>query len=71
MALNQFWRSAAGRLAFSYDLVFQDYGRGQQVVGLEWDVWMGFTVVAKDAESEPLVQEIGAWLLKSLWATDG
>jgi hypothetical protein len=102
MAWDQFWRIAAGRLAFSlgrapadsyrpmceavaatfglspvpglvsngYDIVFQDYRRDVQVVGLEWDNWMGFTVVAKTTESEPLVREIGAWLLQSAWATE-
>ena len=101
MAWNQFWRIAAGRLAFSlgrvpadshrslceevaatfglspkpglvtngHDIVFQDYTRGEFVVGLEWDNWMGFTVVAQTTESEPLVQEIGQWLLQSKWAT--
>lgn len=101
MAWDQFWRVAAGRLAFSlgrapsdsypsmcqeladafglspkpglvmndYDIEFQDYSQGEQVVGLEWDNWMGFTVVAQTTESEPLVEEIGAWLLRSRWAT--
>jgi hypothetical protein len=103
MADNQFWRIAAGRVAFSlgrapadsyrsmcravaakfglsakpglvsngYDIVFQDYERGASVVGLKWDNWMGFTVVAQSTESEPLVQEIGDWLLESTWATEG
>ena len=102
MAWNQFWRIAAGRLAFSlgrvsadsyrslckevaetfelsarpglisngYDIVFQDYLRGDQIVSLEWDNWMGFLVVAQTTESEPMVQEIGNWLLKSKWATE-
>jgi hypothetical protein len=50
-------------------IVFQDYHAGSRVVGLEWDNWSGFTVVAKTAESESLVQEIGTWLLASKWAT--
>jgi hypothetical protein len=49
-------------------LVFQDYRRAEQVVGLGWDNWLGFTVVAKTPASEPLVQEIGTWLLQSPWA---
>jgi len=51
-----------------YDIVFQDYRRGEQILGLEWDNWTGFTVVAKSSASEPLVREIAAWLLKSQWA---
>ena len=50
-------------------IVFQDYRRSGQVVGLEWDNWMGFTVVAKTEESEPLVRNIGDWLLGSAWAS--
>src|SRR5262249_30748926 len=50
-------------------IVFQDYQRGSQVVGLEWDNWSGFIVVAKTPESEPLVQSIAEWLLGSKWAT--
>jgi hypothetical protein len=50
-------------------IVFQDYGRGSQVVGLEWDNWSGFIVVAKTPESEPLVHAIATWLLGSTWAT--
>lgn len=49
--------------------VFQDYERGSQVVGLEWDNWSGFIVVAKTVESESLVQAIAEWLLRSKWAT--
>jgi hypothetical protein len=50
-----------------WDIVFQDFRRGEQVVGLEWDNWTGFTVVAKTPASEPLVQDIAAWLLQSRW----
>lgn len=50
------------------DIVFQDYRRGEQIIGLEWDNWTGFTVVAKTTASESLVQEIAVWLLKSKWA---
>lgn len=60
----------AGLVSNGYDIVFQDYRRGEQVVGLEWDNWMGYTVVAKTLESEPLVQEIAAWLLQSDWANE-
>jgi hypothetical protein len=51
--------------------VFQDYGRENQIVGLEWDNWMGFTVVAKNPEAEPLVREIGTFLERSVWAGIG
>ena len=47
---------------------FQDYRSGEHVVGLEWDNWTGFSVVAKTPESEVLLREIGSWLLESPWA---
>jgi hypothetical protein len=52
------------------DVVFQDYRLGDQVVGLEWDNWCGFMVVAKTPAAEPLVQEIAAWLLQSQWSAN-
>ena len=58
-----------GLVTNGFDIFFQDYSRGEFVIGLEWDNWMGFTVVAQTTESEPLVQEIGQWLLQSNWAT--
>lgn len=51
-----------------FDIVFQDFRRGELAVGLEWDNWSGFIVTAKTPESEPLVQEIASWLLGSFWA---
>jgi hypothetical protein len=53
-----------------YDIIFQDYQLGEQIVGLEWDNWTGFTVVSETAASESLVEEIGAWLQQSQWATE-
>ncbi len=51
------------------DTVFQDFRRGDQVVGLEWDNWTCFTVVAKTPGSEQMIRDIAAWLLQSQWAT--
>lgn len=49
------------------DQMFCDFRRGEQVIALEWDNWMGFMVVAKTADSEPLVREIAAWLRATAW----
>src|SRR4051812_6720559 len=51
-----------GRLIEGLDEIFQDYDRDGNIVGLEWDIWMGFTVVAAHPEAEPLVREIGEYL---------
>lgn len=53
------------------DAVFRDYQRGETVVGLEWDNWLGFIVNAKNPVAEPLVREVGAYLLASSWAKLG
>jgi hypothetical protein len=53
-----------------FDIVFQDYRRGEEVVGLEWDNWSGFIVTAKTTASESLVQDIGRWLLQSDWTSN-
>jgi hypothetical protein len=44
------------------DEVFRDYGREGLVIGLEWDNWSGFTVVAKSPQAEQLVRQIAAYL---------
>jgi len=48
------------------DQMFWDFRCGDHVVGLEWDNWMGFMVVAQSPEAEPLVRAIAAWVL-SKW----
>ena len=51
-----------GEFVVGPDQMFWDFRRGSQVVGLDWDIWMGFMVVAKSDTSEPLVRDIAAWL---------
>lgn len=51
-----------GSLAIGPDEMFWDFRRAEQVIGLDWDNWMGFMVVAKTEGSESLVREIAAWL---------
>ena len=48
--------------------MFWDFRRDDQVVGLDWDIWMEFIVVAKSAASEPLLRDIAAWLSSSRWS---
>jgi hypothetical protein len=54
-----------------WDIVFQDYRRGKQVIGLEWDNWTEFTIVSKTTSSDSLVEEIGAWMSQSKWSAEG
>ena len=58
-------------LVVGFDGVYSEHRRGGQIVGLDWDIWCGFTVTAKNEAAEPLVREIGAYLLESVWAIVG
>jgi hypothetical protein len=51
-----------GEFVVGPDQMFWDFRRGDIVVGMDWDVWMEFMVVAKTAAAEPLVRQIGEWL---------
>ncbi|MFC6633707.1 hypothetical protein [Microbulbifer taiwanensis] len=44
-----------GITIYGLDEVFQCYIRGLKRVGIEWDVWSGFIVVAKSKRAENLV----------------
>ena len=48
----------AGPQTKAVDVVFQDFTSDGCVVGLEWDNWSGFVVVAKTKKSETLAQEV-------------
>jgi hypothetical protein len=42
---------------------FQDFTKKKYTIGLEWDIWSGYIIVAKDKESELLVNKIYDWLI--------
>lgn len=54
-----------GSLVLGPEQMFWDFRQVDRVVGLEWDIWMGFMVVAKTEGAEPLVREIAIWLSSS------
>jgi hypothetical protein len=54
-----------GGMVAGGEVVFQDFCHEEQIIGLEWDIWMGFMVVAKSKTSEGLVRSIGFWLLQN------
>ena len=56
-----------GELIIGLEQMFWDFARGDQTVGLDWDIWMDFMVVAQTDKSEPLVHEIAAWLRANNW----
>lgn len=59
-----------GDIVIGLEQMFWDFQRGEQVVGLDWDIWMEFMVVAKSPTSEPLVKAIAAWLKLSRLVVD-
>ena len=52
----------AGEIIIGLDQMFWDFRRGDQLVSLDWDIWMQFQVVAQSPASEALVADIAAWL---------
>lgn len=59
---TEFGLKPASELVVGFDEMFRDYTDGKHTVGLEWDIWSGFIVVAKDPESEQLVRQIAGYL---------
>jgi hypothetical protein len=57
-----------GDISLGPDHMFWDLRRGDQRVGLDWDIWMEFMAVAKSEASEPLLRDIAAWLSSSWWS---
>ena len=53
-----------GELVVGFDEMFRDYSDGQHTIGLEWDCWSGFLVVARTPDAEVLVVESAKQLRK-------
>jgi hypothetical protein len=51
----------------TYDVAFRDYELNGSIVGIEWDNWSGFLVVAKNPAAEPLVRKIAEYLGTRSW----
>ena len=59
---KEFSLNKAGDYKRGLDSKFQDFSGAEGKVSIEWDNWSGFSVVALDSESEPLVDDIRCWL---------
>lgn len=59
---DAFGLAPAGDLIVGPDQMFWDFRRGELVVGLDWDNWMEFMVVARSTAAEPLLRDIADWL---------
>ncbi|WP_372763172.1 hypothetical protein [Pseudoalteromonas sp.] len=60
--VSEFSMEVAGVKTRGLDEVFQDFKKGNEVVGLEWDNWSGYIVNAKVKSAEPLVREIAGYI---------
>ena len=49
-----------GKLIVGFEEAFQDFTKDELVIGLEWDIWSGFIVVAKTSDAEDLARQIAA-----------
>lgn len=57
-----FGLSPASEPVVGLEEMLRDYSDGRNVIGLEWDNWSGFIVVAKNVDAEPLVRSIAEFL---------
>lgn len=60
--VTHFSLEVAGAKTSGLDEVFQDFKRGNEVIGLEWDNWSGYIVNAKTKNAESLVREIACYI---------
>jgi len=63
---GEFNLSPANELTIGVNEKFQDFNIGEQVVGLEWDNWLGFTVCAKKPESEGLARKLAGYIQRNI-----
>lgn len=59
---DQFGLTPHGDFVVGWESIFWEFGRGDQVVGLDWEFWNDLLVFATEPISEPLVTEIADWL---------
>ena len=60
--VKEFELEEENKLTNGLDERFQNFRLRNMVIGLEWDIWSGYTVVAQNTEAEPLVSEIGNYI---------
>tara|TARA_R110002111_G_scaffold262504_1_gene338852 strand:- start:6941 stop:7165 length:225 start_codon:yes stop_codon:yes gene_type:complete len=62
IVVNQFQLAPVGEPASGPDKLFQEFQHQRKVIGLEWDFWSGYSVVAKTESAEKLVRKIAAFV---------
>ncbi|MBN2712783.1 MAG: hypothetical protein JXR97_10195 [Planctomycetes bacterium] len=69
--VRQFDLQVAGELVQGMDEAFQDFSHNEAILGIEWDIWSGFIVVARNDQAEELLESIGRFLEHCLHDSDG
>jgi hypothetical protein len=59
---NEFGLMKWGIAVVGLDVMFATYRKWNKKVGIEWDNWVGFTVIAQNKSAEPLVVKIANYL---------
>ncbi|QDV50977.1 hypothetical protein [Gimesia fumaroli] len=62
IVVNQFQLEPVGELVVGPDELFQEFRLQRKVIGLEWDFWSGYIVVAKTKSAEKLVRKIATYI---------
>jgi len=60
--VKKFRLKPMGKLIVGLDEIFQEYRQDNCIIGLEWDIWSGYIVVAKESNSEHLAKEIAEYI---------
>ena len=60
--VKEFNLEPIGELIQGFDEIFQNYKLNNHLIGLEWDNWSGYSVVARSVESENLAKNIAKFI---------
>lgn len=58
LVVSRFGLEEADQKTISLNEVFQDFKKGEAIIGLEWDNWSGYIVNAKNPNGEKLARDI-------------
>jgi hypothetical protein len=62
LIVTRFGITPLGNVIQGLDEMFQDFQKGSSIIGIEWDIWSGLSLVAKTPCSINLLQDIGSFL---------
>jgi len=62
LVVKKFELSPENELVVGLDEILQNFKSGEAIIGLEWDIWSGYIVVAQNKESESLATEVANYI---------